>query len=115
MRAGLLVVLLALPGAASPNPALIRLKDGTVYQLQAPPRLTNGRFVFTASDGQVYSLREAEVDEIRLLAPATASSGPDRQDSHQLGAIARQERSQKGKHTLIAPAPTPRPKKSSPP
>ena len=112
MRAGLLLVLLALPAAAPPTPAVIRTKDGTVYQLQAPPRLSNGRFVFTASDGRVYSLGEAEVDEVRLLPPAPDSSGPDRQDSHQLGAIARQERNQKGKHTLIAPAPTPRPKKS---
>lgn len=114
MRAGLFLVLLALRGAATatpPTPAVIRTKDGTIYQLPAPPRLSNGRFVFTASDGRVYSLGEAEVDEVRLLPTAPEPSGPDRQDSHQLGAIARQERNQKGKHTLLAPAPTPRPKK----
>ena len=115
MRAGLLLALLALRAAAPPTPAVIRTKDGTVYQLPAPPRLSNGRFVFTASDGRVYSLSEAEVDEVRLLPPASDSSGPDRQDSHQLGAIARQERNQKGKHTLLSPAVTPRPKKGSQP
>jgi hypothetical protein len=109
-------MLLALNGVAPAIPAIIRTKDGTVYQLQTPPHLSNGRFVFTASDGRVYSLAEAEVDEVRLLTPASDSPvAPDRHDSHQLGAIARQERGQKGKYTLISPAPTPRPKKGERP
>jgi hypothetical protein len=107
-------MLLALGGGAPAVPAILRLKDGTVYELRTPPRLANGRFVFTTSDGRIYSLAEAEVDEVRLVSPASPA-GPDRQDSHQLGAIARQERGQKGKHTLIAPDPTPRPRKGEKP
>ena len=38
-------------------------------------------------------------------------NAPNPQDSHALGAIARQQRRSNGKYTLLAPAPTPRPKK----
>jgi hypothetical protein len=109
----MLLLLVALAETATPSqPAVIRLKNGTVYALQGPPHLRNGRFVFTASDGLVYSLAEADVDEVRLLSPTpSVRGGPNPQDSHDLGAIAREERNQKGKHTLIAPAPTPKPKK----
>ena len=51
-------------------PAQMRLKDGTVYELKAPPYLKNGRFVFTTHDGKVLSLAEIEVDEIKLLPPS---------------------------------------------
>jgi hypothetical protein len=106
-------MLLALNDAATPPaPALIRLKDGTIYRLQAPPHLTGGRFVFTTTDGRVYSLAEVEVDEVRLISPPPdMRNAPNPQDSHALGAIARQQRRSNGKYTLLAPAPTPRPKK----
>jgi len=108
-------MLLALGDAASPPvPAVLRLRDGTVYRLQAPPHLNGGRFVFTNSDGRVYSVSESEVDEVRLLAPTPGPGGaPNPQDSHALGAIARQQRRGNGKYTLLAPAPTPRPKKGA--
>ena len=116
MRASLLVLVLALSDGASLVPALIRLKDGTVYRLQSPPHLTGGRFVFKTSDGRLLSLAEAEVDEIRLLAPTPAArAAPNPQDSHALGAIARETRHSNGKYTLISPAPTPKPKKRAAP
>ena len=108
------LLILALTDAGSTVPALIRLKDGTVYRLQSAPHLSGGRLVFTTSEGRLLSVAETEVDEVRLLSP-TPSPGavPDPHDSHALGAIARQQRRSSGKYTLIAPAPTVKPKKSS--
>ena len=114
MRAAAWLLLVALADAASPIPAVIRLKDGTVYRLSEPPHLAGGRFVFKTSDGRLLSLAETEVDEIRLLSPTPAPrSAPNPQDSHALGAIARQQRHTQGKYTLISPAPTAKPKKGS--
>ena len=111
----MMLLMLALVEGAGPVPALIRLKDGTVYSLQSPPHLTGGRFVFKTTDGRLLSLAETEVDEVRLLVPTPGpSENLNPQDSHALGAIARQQRSTTGKRTLISPAaaaPTPKPKK----
>ncbi len=114
--AAVLSLLAALADNPVTVPAQMRLKDGTVYELKEPPYLKSGRFVFTTSEGKVFSLGEAEVDEIKLLPPM----GPRRtalnpHDSHQLGAIAREQRRSKGSYTLLAPAPTPRPKKRKSP
>jgi len=112
----MLLLVLALADAADSVPAVIRLKDGTVYSLQTPPHLTRGRFVFKTSDGRLLSVAETEVDEIRLLQPTPVPrAAPNPQDSHALGAIARQQRRASGKHTLLSPAPTPKPKRSSGP
>jgi hypothetical protein len=107
----MLLLVLALTDAADSVPALIRLKDGTVYSLRSPPHLTGGRFVFKTSDGRLLSVAETEVDEIRLLQPTPVPRAAlNTQDSHALGAIARQQRRSSGKHTLLSPAPTPKPK-----
>lgn len=112
--AALLLLLHALADAAIRVPAQLRLKDGTVYQLQEPPYLKDGRFIFTTSEGKVFSLAEAEVEEIRLLAPPAASKAAlNPQDSRQLGAIAHQQRRKTGKSSPVAPAPTPRPGKGA--
>jgi hypothetical protein len=110
--AALLSLLAVLADTPVTVPAQMRLKDGTVYDLKAPPYLKNGRFVFTTHDGKVLSLAEVEVDEIKLLPPsAPGKAAPNPHDSRQLGAIAREQRRTKGSYTLLAPAPTPRPKK----
>jgi hypothetical protein len=109
-----LAALAALADSSVSVPAQMRLKDGTVYELKEPPHLSGARFVFKTRDGKVYSLAESEVEEIRLVGPTPVPRVvPNPQDSHQLGAIARQERHRKGTHTLIAPAATPRPSRKS--
>jgi hypothetical protein len=106
---------LALADAAASVPAQMRLKGGTVYELKEPPRLKDGRFVFTTQKGKCYSLAEDEVSEIQLLSrPDASTEAPNPQDSRQLGAIARQQRREKGRYTAIAPAPTPRPRRGAP-
>jgi hypothetical protein len=116
MRAlSLLLLLVALADGRVTNPALIRLKDGTVYRLKEPPLLTGGRYVFTTTDGRFLSLSEKEVEEVRLLSPTPGPRAvPNPQDSHALGAIATQQRKSKGQYTSVAPAPTPKSAKSGP-
>ena len=110
------LLVLALNDTRVPVPAVILLKDGTIYRTQSPPHLTGGRFVFTTADGRLLSLAETEVDEIRLTPPdLNARTAPNPQDSHALGAIARQQRRSKGKYTLLSPAPTPKSRKASAP
>ena len=116
MRAAAVLSLLAvLADTPVTIPAQMRLKDGTVYELKQPPYLKNGRFIFTTHDGKVLSLAEIEVDEIKLLPPAAPGRALNAHDSHQLGAIARERRRSEGSYTLLAPAPTPRPKKGKSP
>jgi hypothetical protein len=87
----------------------MRLKDGTVYELQEPPFLKEGRFIFTTRQGGVFSLAETEVEEIKLIGPAPAAKkAPNPQDSRALGAIARGQRRARGKPAPVSPAPTPR-------
>ncbi|MFY9553070.1 MAG: hypothetical protein WAU32_18140 [Thermoanaerobaculia bacterium] len=115
IAAPLLLVFLALSDAAIRAPAQMRLKNGTVYQLQEPPLLKDGRFVFTTAKGEHYSLSEREVAEVRLLAPPSSSrAAPNPQDSRQLGAIARQQRRRKGRYTAVAPRPAPRSTQDAP-
>ncbi len=103
----MLLWITALPATPVTVPAQMRLRDGTIYQLKEAPHLKEGRFIFTTSDGKVFSLAEGEVDEIKLLVPLPAERAAlNPHDSHQLGAIAQRERRKKGKYTLIAPAPT---------
>ena len=113
--AALLSLLAALADTPVTIPAQMRLKDGTVYELKEPPFLKNGRFIFTTQDGKVLSLAETEVDEIKLLSSAPPDRALNPHDSHQLGAIARERRRSRGSYTLLAPAPTPRPKKGKSP
>jgi hypothetical protein len=109
-----IVMVAALAGAAVTVPALLELKDGTVYRLKEPPFLKSGRFEFTTARGNFYSISEKEVRGVRLLAPSpTPRPEPNPQDSRQLGSIAARERKRKGKHTDLAPAPTPRPERKA--
>ena len=115
MIAAVLSLLAVLADTPVTIPAQMRLKDGTVYDLKQPPFLKNGRFIFTTHDGKVLSLAEIEVDEIKLLPPAAPGRSLNPHDSHQLGAIAREQRRSRGSYTLLAPAPTPRPRKAKSP
>jgi hypothetical protein len=112
----LLLLVAALADPPATVPTQMRLKDGTTYRLSEPPFLKDGRFIFTTTDGKVFSLSEKEVDDIHLLGPTPvprAVANP--QDSRSLGALAQQERRKTGKRVPVAPAPTPRPKKEAAP
>jgi len=91
--------------AASPEGASrLVLKNGTVYMLKEPPRISGTRVVFTTVEGNVLSLDESEVASIGA-APASppAAKKYDQEDSKNLGAIARQQRDARGKPAEVAP------------
>jgi hypothetical protein len=109
------VLFLLATAAAMAAPTRMVLKDGTVYLLQDPPRLSGSRLVFTTAEGKTFSIDESEVESIGTApAPTAAPRRLNPHDSHALGAFARQQRARKGKASLIAPRsgqgvrPTPR-------
>jgi hypothetical protein len=107
----------ALAAVTPAPPSRMVLKDGTVYLLKEPPRVWAGRIIFTTTDGKSYSLSESDVDTIGVSAQTpTPRVTYSPMDSQNLGAIARQQRDEKGLTSLIAPQTTPtrRARRSSP-
>jgi hypothetical protein len=105
----LAIVLLFAPDSHSPT--IMKLKDGRVMRLKEAPRISGGRIVFTTVEGRTYSLAESEV--LSIGAEPTPTPTPrvvNPLDSHNLGAIARQERQKTGKRAEVAVRPTPAPK-----
>lgn len=104
MLLNLIVLVLALAPTGIAPPTRMTLKNGTVYLLKDPPRISGGRVVFTTADGKVYSLPEAEVLSIGTVpAPTPTARRLNPQDSRELGAIARQQRARRGKTAEVAP------------
>lgn len=100
----------------SPSPSIMKLRDGRVMRLKDAPRIAGGRIVFTTVEGKTYSLAESEV--LSIGAEPTPSPTPhfvNTLDSHNLGAIARQERQKTGRKAEVAARPTPGPKQAPPP
>lgn len=92
-----------LEAAPEPGSRLV-LKNGTVYLLKEPPRISGTRVVFTTVDGKMFSLDESEVSSIGSAPAATpVPRRYDQQDSRALGAIARQQRDARGKRAEVAP------------
>ena len=100
----------------------MKLKDGRIMHLKAPPRIAGGRIVFTTTDGHTYSLLESDVLSLGLEpTPTPAPRTINPLDSHNLGAIAREQRAETGKKAEVAskitstPKPTKAPKKTPTP
>jgi hypothetical protein len=100
----------------SQSPTIMKLKDGRVMRLKEAPRIAGGRIVFTTVEGRTYSLAESEV--LSIGAEPTPTLTPrvvNPLDSHNLGAIARQERQKTGKKAEVAVRATPTPKPAKAP
>ena len=102
------------------QPMRLTLKNGTVYVLKEPPRVSGTRVVFTTRDGRLFSMDQSEIEGIRAAPrPNPTPRRYDSGDSHALGAIARQQRDRKGKAAEVAPRssavrrPTPKPRPRS--
>lgn len=101
------------PSSAADSGAASRLvlRNGTVFMLKEPPRISGTRVVFTTLDGKMFSLDESEVASIGAAPPPTpAVRRYDQQDSKALGAIARQQRDARGKRAEVAPRAAARPR-----
>ena len=109
--------LAATPTPSSHPPTIMKLKDGRTMHLVQPPKISGGRIVFTTTDGHTYSLAEGDILSIgNEPTPSPTPRTINPLDSHNLGAIAREQRSQTGKKAEVAfkatstPKPTKAPK-----
>jgi len=104
------------PGSPSPPPLRLKLKDGRVYVLKEPPTLDGTRYVFETVEGKFYSLDQSEVASLGAAPrPTPARPRLNPQDSHALGAIARQQREHRGKSADVAPQAEHKPKRKPKP
>jgi|SRR6476619_236628 hypothetical protein len=82
----------------------LTLKNGTVYLLKEPPRISGRLVIFTTMDGRAFSMDQNEIETVGAV--PRVSPTPRRynvEDSHALGAITRQEREHQGKKAEVAP------------
>ena len=78
------------------------MKSGEKYQLKAPATHKNGRVTFTTTDNRYLSVSESEVAREIKGPPPRPPKQIDRTDSRQLGAIAREQREERGKSAPVA-------------
>ena len=101
----------ATPTPSSHPPTIMKLRDGRVMHLVQPPKITGSRIVFTTTDGHTYSLSESDVVSIgNDPTPTPTPRVINPLDSHNLGAIARQQRAETGKRAEVAYKATSTPK-----
>ncbi|MEP6768087.1 MAG: hypothetical protein ABJC61_05420 [Acidobacteriota bacterium] len=94
-----------MPEAPSPAPtSRLTLRNGTVYLLREPPRVSGSRVVFTTMDGQLYSMDQSEIESIGAPRP-TRTPRPyySTEDSRALGALARRDREARGLRAEVSP------------
>jgi hypothetical protein len=82
----------------------LTLRNGTVYLLREPPRISGKRVIFTTQDGRVFTMDQSEIETVGAAPrPTPTPRRFDSGDSHALGAIARQQRERRGKKAEVAP------------
>ena len=78
------------------------MKSGEKYQLKAPATHKNGRVTFTTTANRLLSVSESEVAREIAGPPPTPPKQINRTDSRQLGALARQQREERGQSAPVA-------------
>ncbi len=78
------------------------MKSGEKYQLKAPATHKNGRVTFTTTANRFLSVSESEVAREIAGPPPAPPKQINRTDSRQLGAIARQQREERGQSAPVA-------------
>lgn len=78
------------------------MKSGEKYQLKAPATHKNGRVTFTTTANRFLSVSESEVAREITGPPPAPPKQINRTDSRQLGAIARQQREERGQSAPVA-------------
>src|SRR5439155_12300665 len=89
----LLVVFLAAPLSAD---VLLTMKSGERYELAQPPKHKNGMVSFTTHDKRFLTVKESEIAKEEKIVPPQPKVRLDRRDDKQLGAIAREQREERG-------------------
>ena len=90
----------------APPPMRLTLRNGTVYLLREPPRISGTRVIFTTRmAGRSPWTRARSRRSAPFRGRAATPRRYDSEDSHALGAIARQQREPRGKKAEVAPRP----------
>lgn len=92
---GRIATILCLAAPLSGN-VLLTMKSGEKYEVAQPPRHKNGMVSFTTLDKRFLTVKESEVAKEETIVPATPKPKLDRRDERQLGAIAREQRAERG-------------------
>jgi hypothetical protein len=93
--AGRVAVLLLLASPLSAD-VLLTMKSGERYTLSEAPKHKNGMVSFTTHDKRYLTVRESEVAREEKVVPPVPKVKVDRTDTKQLGAVAREQRAERG-------------------
>jgi hypothetical protein len=92
---GRIAVLLLLAAPISAD-VLLTMKSGERYTLSEAPRHKNGMVSFTTHDKRYLTVKESEIAREEKIVPPAPKVKVDRTDTKQLGAVAREERAERG-------------------
>jgi len=109
------VSLLAVPLRAD---VVLTMKSGERYELAQAPKHRNGMVSFTTKDRRFLTVKQSEVASEQTVVPVQPKKKLDRTDTKQLGAIAREQRAERGIDADVAgktPAEKPAKSRKAPP
>ena len=92
---GWIAVALCLAASLSAD-TLLTMKSGERYELAQPPKHKNGMVSFTTHDKRFLTVKESEIASEQPLVRQPPKVKLDRRDDRQLGAIAREQRAERG-------------------
>ena len=92
---GWIAVALCLAAPLSAD-TLLTMKSGERYELAQPPKHKNGMASFTTHDKRFLTVKESEIASEQPLVRQPPKVKLDRRDDKQLGAIAREQRAERG-------------------
>jgi hypothetical protein len=92
---GRVAVLLFLAAPISAD-VLLTMKSGERYQTPEAPKHKNGMVSFTTTNKRFLTVRESEIAREEKIVPPVPKVKVDRTDSKQLGAVAREQRAERG-------------------
>ena len=92
---GRIAVLLLLAAPTSAD-VLLTMKSGERYRMSEAPKHKNGMVSFTTTDKRFLTVKESEVAREEKIVPPAPKVKVDRTDTKQLGAVAREQRAERG-------------------
>jgi len=114
MRIAGWVAIFSLASGVAAADVLLTMKSGERYELSQPARHKNGMLSFTTKDRRFLTVRESEVAREETIVPPPPKIKLDRTDTKQLGAIAREQRAERGITADVAGKDSARPGESGP-
>ena len=93
------LLLLAAPLSAD---VLLTMKSGERYRMADPPKHKNGMVSFTTTNKRFLTVKESEVAREEKIVPPAPVVKVDKTDTKQLGAVAREQRAERGIEADVA-------------